>query len=128
MSDTNGYLDMAAILAADDIKVEELHIPEWGGTVRVRGMDGTQRDAFEESQLGAPYRNLRARLAVATLITADGKPMFTAADVPALAKKSARALDRIFPVATRLSGLSKEDVEELKKNSSETPSSDSSTS
>jgi hypothetical protein len=118
----NGYLDPAAILAAEDIQVEELQIPEWGGTVRVRGMNGTERDAFEESQLGAPYKNLRARLAIATLIDSEGKPMFTAADIPALAKKSARALDRIFPIATRLSGLSKEDVEELKKNSSTTPS------
>ena len=43
------YLTREAILAKDDVQIEELHVPQWGGTVRVRGMSGTQRDAFEKA-------------------------------------------------------------------------------
>lgn len=125
---TKGYLEGADILDADDIQVQDVYVPEWGGTVKVRTMEGTERDAFEAASIGAPYKDLRARLAVATVCNADGSLMFTAQDIPRLTRKSSKALDRVFSVSTKLSGLSKEDVEELKKNSSQIPSSDSSTS
>ena len=37
------------MLAADDIKSERVEVPEWGGDVMVRGLTGTQRDAWEAS-------------------------------------------------------------------------------
>jgi hypothetical protein len=42
--------------------------------------------------------------------------MFSDQDVTKLGKKSARALDRVFDVSQRLSGITKEDVEDLAKN------------
>jgi hypothetical protein len=41
-------------------------------------------------------------------------------DITALSKKSAAALDRIFQVAQRLSGIGQEEVEETVKNSEKT--------
>ena len=35
------------ILAVSDIQTEEVHVPEWGGTVLVRGLTGAERDEFE---------------------------------------------------------------------------------
>jgi hypothetical protein len=122
------YLGKAEIESVDDRAYAEVEVPEWGGTVRVRRMDGCERDAFEARQIKEPYKDVRARLAVATVCDGDGKLVFGEIDVPAVTRKSAKALDRIFAVSTRLSGISKEDVDELKKNSSETLSSDSSTS
>lgn len=120
------------ILKADDIKTELVEVPEWGGAVMVRGLTGAERDALEEevtSQRGSSVRvnlrNLRAKLVVRSVVDEQGKHLFTPADVDALGKKSAAALQRVFNVASRLSGLSREDLEELTKNSEDGQSEDS---
>lgn len=119
------YLSADAILGADDLGVEDVDVPEWGGTVRVRGMSGTERDRFEAGMLAENMKvskdkaltNYRARLAAATLIDADGKRLFRSdAEVKRLGEKSAQALTRIAEVASRLSGLTDSDVEELTGN------------
>jgi len=112
------------ILSASDIQTEEVSVPEWSGTVLVRGLTGAERDAFEAGMVephGKKMRyhlqDIRARLCVLSIVDEKGKRMFTLADVEALSAKSAAALDRVFTVAQELSGLSNEDVEELAKNS-----------
>ena len=63
-------------------------------------------------------RNMRAKLVALTVVDDKGKRLFRGdADVNALGRKSAAALQRVFEVAQRLSGLSDEDMEELAKNS-----------
>lgn len=111
------HLTRAAILEQNDRPIREVPVPEWGGKVLVRMMSAGERDAFEASQQGDPHKDLRARLAVATVCDADGVPLFTAEDVPALTAKSARALDRIFAAAARHNGITAADIEELRKNS-----------
>jgi hypothetical protein len=106
-----------AILSADDRPLREVSVPEWGGSLFVRMMTAGERDAFEASQGTDPHRDLRARLAVATVCDGDGQLLFAAADVPALTAKSGRALDRIFAAAARHNGITAADVEELRKNS-----------
>jgi len=44
-----GLLTRDAILEAQDLQHEEVYIPEWGGSVRVRTLTGAERDAFEQS-------------------------------------------------------------------------------
>ena len=123
-----------AILAAPDMLTEEVPVPEWGGTVLVRGLTGTERDAFEEEMITGKGKNrdvnlanFRARLIVKSVVDKGGKRLFTQADMVALGGKSAAAIQRVFQVAMRLSGMSEDDVEELTKNS-EPGQSDSSTS
>jgi len=36
-----------AILAAEDAVFEDVHVSEWGGTVRVKALSGLERDRFE---------------------------------------------------------------------------------
>ena len=111
------------ILGADDLPVEEVEVPEWGGSVLVRGLTGGQRDAFEMMVLNwrdkdRSIENLRATLAAWCIVDADGKRLFNdSSDVRRLAQKSARALERVFDAARRASGLTEADVEELAKNS-----------
>jgi hypothetical protein len=108
------------ILNADDMQRELVPVPEWGGSVWVYGMTGEERDAFEAEVLiqrkgGARIdtRNIRAKMAARCLRDEAGKRMFGDADIKALAKKSAKALDRVFGKAQELSGISDKDVEEL---------------
>jgi len=124
-----GLLTRDAILAASDIKSEEVEVPEWGGTVRVAMMSGAARDAWEQSLVireGTRTRpnlaNTRARLAAATVIGEDGQPLFSADDIAALGAKSTAALDRICKAAQRLNGIGAEAMEEAKGNSEPGPS------
>ena len=112
------------ILKANDIKIEKLEVPEWGGTIFVRGLSGTERDKFEASiieQRGKNQtinmKNIRAKLAVMSICDEKGNLLFEEADIFELAKKSAVALNRVFDKASDLSGLSNEDVKSLAKNS-----------
>ena len=117
------------ILQADDLKTEDVQVPEWGGAVRVRALSGDQRDAYEAAILidrddgkggttvDVRRERLRATLASMSIVDEAGQPMFTEQDIAALGKKSARALARVVEAAQRLSGLTKKDMEELEKNS-----------
>lgn len=116
------------ILAAPDLTTETVAVPEWGGEVLVRSLTGSERDQYEsefmvidtsgakptyEMEMG----NARARLVALSLVDENGERMFDDTDVIALGKKSAAALDRVYNVARRLSALSDDDVEEMRKNS-----------
>lgn len=116
-------LGREAIFAVNDLQTEDVEVPEWGGTVRVKGLTGTERDSFEEScisgkgkQASFKMSNIRAKLVAKTVVDEEGNSIFKEADVEALGRKSGSALDRVFTVAQRLSGITKEDIEELEKN------------
>lgn len=116
-------LTKAGILAASDITTETVKVPEWGGDVLVRGLTGSQRDAYEEGcyvgqgkDRRTSFKNLRARLVALCVVDEQGARVFDDADAAALGDKSAAALDRIFDVAQRLSGLTAKDVEALAGN------------
>ena len=38
-------------LCANDLQIEDVDIPEWGGAVRVSSFTGRERDAFEVSMV-----------------------------------------------------------------------------
>lgn len=118
------YLSRDVILGADDLTYEDVDCPEWGGTVRIRSLSGTERDRWESAFIGRDgtphvdksYEGIRARLVVACAVDADGNQLFGRDDVKKLGAKSAAPLDRLFDAAQRLSGLSDQDVEELAGN------------
>jgi len=120
------------ILDAVDLKTEEVQVPEWAGSVFVRGLNGLERDQFEalivdfkasdKNHTVMTLDNIRAKLVVLSVVDEEGELLFQADDIAALGLKSASALQRVFEVAQRLSGLTKEDVAELAKNSGSVPS------
>ncbi|MGH3927651.1 MAG: hypothetical protein ACRDS1_01415 [Pseudonocardiaceae bacterium] len=112
-----GYLGREAILSAEDSVTEDVEVPEWGGTVRVRGLTGAERDKIEALVAGngkkMNFANLRARMCAASVVDESGERLFGEADIAALGGKSAAALDRVFSVVQRLSGITDEDIDEL---------------
>lgn len=107
------------IRGAADLPREEVQIPEWQGSVFVRTMTGTERDAWEDSLAKGKKVSLekvRAKLAVAVTCDADGKATFGPEDVDWLSEKSCAALQRIFAKASKLNALSNADMEDLAKN------------
>lgn len=120
------FLTADDILSADDLKPVPVEVPEWGGTVLVRGMTGAARDRFEAEMLNdrmsgiakdKALANYRARLAAACMVDPDGNRLFRSdAETRRLGEKSAQALSRVVEVASRLSGLTDDDMEELTGN------------
>ena len=96
-------LSKSAILCANDLQTEDVDVPEWGGSVRVRSFTGRERDAFEASMVRGEGKdrkvdltNMRARLVGLTVIDEGGQRLFTDEEVDLLGAKSGAALDRVF--------------------------------
>ncbi len=108
------------ITQSDDRPTLELEVPEWGGSVRIRTLSGSQRDAFEAGILdknGNATRlvNLRARFCVLVLVNEDGTPMFT--DAAQLGDKSANALTRIWETGREFNRMDTDAIESAEENS-----------
>jgi len=72
-------LSKAAILAADDSKKIEVEVPEWGGSVFLKVMSGTERDRFE-SEFVDGNRNVemvRAKLVSKCLCDESGDRLYS---------------------------------------------------
>ena len=113
------------ILEANDLKTQSVEVPEWGGSVLVRTMSGTDRDAFEASMItlspdGTRKPNMthmRAKLVALTVVDDAANRLFDASDVDRLALKSASALERVFEAAQRINGLGVDAQDDIAKNS-----------
>jgi hypothetical protein len=117
------------ILQADDLPIEEVECPEWGGSVAVRTMTGSDRDELENDlsvrqRQGkrTDLRGFKARLVQLTVVNGDGGLMFAKEEIAMLQKKSSTVIDRIAATAMKLNGLASGDVEEMLGNSPTDPS------
>ena len=117
------FLSREAILAASDLETAEVEVPEWDGSVLIRGLTGRERDEFEASilerrgkQMVPNVANIRAKLVVKCVVGEDGKRLFADTDANELGEHSAAAVNRIYEAAAKLSGLTDEDVEDLVEN------------
>lgn len=120
MSKENGALSRGDILGADDLDIEPVEVPEWGGTVYIRQLTGAEREAFEDETLtGDPSdpevvrTRLRERLLVKTLCGPDGDRLLEDGDEDELAEKSGDVIGRLFQVSQEINGMTPEAVEEL---------------
>ena len=124
-----------SILGTDDIIVERVPVPLWGGDVFVRSLTAAERDDFESTLMVTKttrnkrgknvkdrdlnMKNARAKLVQLTVCKSDTdkSQMFTTDDVISLGKKSGASLDLIYDVAARLAGITDNDLDEIEKKS-----------
>lgn len=125
-------LSRADILGADDRPTKRIHIPEWGGDVIIRTITARERDQFEQSlfvQKGNDIirnaDNMRSKLCSLVLVDEDGKNLFSFDEAAKLGQKSAAIIARLFDEAQKLNGITKEDREDMIKNSESGPKDDS---
>lgn len=111
-------LALAGTLARERVQVPGLADPVW-----VRGLTGAERDAYEQECIETRgkarvvnMRNARARLVVRAACDEAGARLFADGDADALGGVPAAALDALYAVASRLSGLSARDAEDLAGN------------
>ena len=110
-------LTASQILAANDTKIEAVDVPEWGGTVYVRVLRGTDRDRFEEWVNKEKDKSVRCRFLVSALCDDKGSLLFTPEQVASLNEKSGDVLSRVFERAWDINYLSPKAVDELGKGS-----------
>lgn len=117
--------------AAPALRVVDLFIPEMNETIHVSELSGAQRDAFEKTMISVSpdgtktkltIDNVRARLIVMTVVNDEGKLLFAESDAERIGDLGASIVSEIYNVASGLSKISKEDVDELLKNSVSVPS------
>ena len=101
------------ILSANDIKVEKIAIPEWGGDYYIRVISGADRDAFEASYEDQKMKAFRVRFLVLSLSDESGDRIFSDADAAELSKKSAVVINRVFEEAWKFNAFSQEAVDAL---------------
>ena len=115
-----GLIDKATILAAKDIKTEDVLVSEWSGSVRVRELSAGEVVGFWEACRDAEGKLMPSRvqpeLLVRAVVGEDDNPLFTPADISKLMEKSSRNINLIFEAAQRLNGIGDE-AEEIAKNS-----------
>lgn len=122
-------LKLDDVLSADDLAVEVVNVPEWGGDVRLMEMDGVTRVDFEialqesgviDNAGNADEKKWRKKftaLVVAfSLVDENGDRLGGADLADKLSRKSAKVLNRLFDVADRLSLISAAATEEKIKN------------
>ena len=117
------------ILAADDIASEVVEVPEWGVSVEVRGMNGSDRSRILDQAAAAGDGGISVgTMYVDTVISSvydpeSGTRIFSESDKDLLLGKSASAIDRLAEVGMRLSGMSPEAQDNAKKRFPEEPAS-----
>ena len=113
-------LSKQAILSAPDIKIKDVQVPEWEGTVRVSTLSGAARDKFTKSMIlddGKPdTSDYRQRMVAACIVGEDGLRLFSDDEVAALGGKSAAAIDRVFAAAESLNKIGPDAVAEAEGN------------
>jgi len=120
------------ILKADDSTYDDVEIPEWGGTVRLKSFSGTKRTELYKQIEGRDKDGVKVddalkfqlTLVAASIVNDKGEIQFSQEDVQYLAEKSSGVLDKLAEKCMRLNGLGaalddiKENLEEAQKKDS----------
>ncbi len=104
-------LDRAAILAADDRVSVEVDVPEWGGTIYLRGLSVGRRDRLIESLKDAKLDDIRIALFIESICDEYGKPIFKQSDAKKLKDKSASVIDRLTEHLERMNADTEDERE-----------------
>lgn len=116
----SNILNKEQILAADDLKREEVDTPEWGGSVLIRMMDEVAGQEFElfcyNDGKGQNLEGMRLKMCLLCMINEDGSKMFSEDDIALLAAKSHAEIVKVSEAALRLNRLTKEELGALEGN------------
>lgn len=106
------------IFAALEAEVKELEVKALGCVLRFKVMTGKARDAFQEAIANGDKSasHFEASVVAASVVDADGKPMFDAADVDTLRDKNASAVSEVAKLAMQVNRIGADAEETAAKN------------
>ena len=111
------FLNRADILAVNDCKTKDVPVDLWGGSVRIKVMNGLERDQFEK-YLGGEHgaSSFVTKLLSLTLVDEEGEHMFTHEDMEGLAKKNGVVLQKLSKEILDFNSLTAESLAVAEKN------------
>ena len=109
------------IFGLNDHNTNEVSVPEWNCTVKVRSFSGADRARllrFHNDSKTRPNMlgDFNSLVCVLSVVDDAGDLMFTEKDISALNAKNGAALDRIAKAALAFNGLAAEAVQDAEKN------------
>jgi hypothetical protein len=115
-------LSRDAILNAQDTVTEDVSVPEWGGTVRVRSMTIAERMEFSRRATDGNTRHVGVWLLALLAVDEHGNRLFSEAEMTsvldALEKKNAHAIESVVGAILKVNRIGGEqEVEDARKNS-----------
>lgn len=111
------------IIALDDLKPFDVEVPEWGGTIRLRGLSGTERQFVEDWYANHPEANgsrksfeLATHVIIKVAMDESGARLFQDDDFKTLMTKSGGVADALFSKILKASAMSTKEREEQEGN------------
>jgi hypothetical protein len=86
----------------------ELRVREWGETVWIRTLSAKD----QAGMIGGPEGELPVRVLIKALVDADGAPIFSEADLPALMDEQFPVIYRVFAAVAKANGLTTKELDE----------------
>lgn len=114
-------LNRDQIKAAQDVKREEIEIPEWGGAVIVQGVTVKQGMNLLDQMQDESGKIDNEKAMLFAVVFGVVEPHFEESDVEWLKEKSMSALMKITEAFMRLSGFKEAAVAEARKSSDSKP-------
>lgn len=131
-------MDREDFLNFNDLVIEPVHIKEMKVTLHVRSLFANEKAKWEFEPIlvnnNAKQGNSAITLTKDRMVTArerlvelatcnpDGSRYFKEGDASRIGQKNASVVSTLYDAAARLSGITKEDLEEIVKNSEPSPS------
>lgn len=116
-------------------RIEAVEVPEWGVTVYIKEMSGSERDSYQASLIeqGKSFKDgqrlnmtdVTSKLLVRVLCDADGNRIYTNNEFTVLGRQPASVLNRLAEKAREISAMTEKDVDELTGNSESATNDDS---
>lgn len=113
------------ILAADDSQAEIVAVPEWGGSVRLRGLSADERISLAVSSDDPKAPPFAVRVLGMSLCNEKGERLFPDDKLAALKAKNGAVFERLFLEAQRISKLGAKQAEQTAGKSEAAPTSSS---
>ena len=108
-------LSKNAILAHDDKEIKTISVPEWGGDVCIRVLNGEERSIFESLFSEKKADMFKVRFVACSICDESGARLFKDDEVVALGEKSSKVINRLFDLCWEHSCLSASAVDEAGK-------------
>jgi len=122
MTSPNGFVSSSDIFAADDIRVEDVEVSEWGGMVRLRQLPTHEMttfldENFDSDGVSPKDYNFVVRMLSRTMVDGEGERLFEDDEHAdkVLGKKSWRVIQGLCERAIELNRLTDAEVDEAKK-------------
>lgn len=115
----NKILTADEIIAADDDNYNVVEVPEWGGSIRIRGLTAGEAINFQQQISNSKAKNeVLVRMVAMVAVDEEGNRIFKGKEqLEALKKKNIRPFLRIQDAFLEMNGLGDEkDIDEVEGN------------